>query len=68
MVTPLDTIPDELYYIAEDGTKSFVPTWSTTIPGCPVTYEIGRINDITGLEEPLTAAELVVITFDITDG
>lgn len=42
--------------------------WSTTIAGCPVTYEIGRIDDDTGLERPLTTDELAVITFSDVDG
>ena len=67
-VKALDTIADELYYIAEDGTRQFAPTWSTTIAGCPVTYEIGRIDDDTGLERPLTTDELAVITFSDVDG
>ena len=63
-VTALDTIADEIYYIAEDGFRSFAPTWSITVPGCPVTYEIGRIDDLSGLERPLSVNELAVITFN----
>lgn len=58
-VTPLFVIPNELYYIAETGLRSFVPTWSTAVTGCPVTYQIGRI--VNGLERPLSAAEKIVI-------
>ena len=67
-VTPLDTIPDELYYIAEDGVRTFAPSWSITVIGCPVTYEIGRIDESTGLERPLGSAELAVIDFNGNDG
>lgn len=65
-MTPLSTIANELYYIDEDGTRSFNPTWSTAIPGCPATYEIGLIEN--GVERPLTADEKAVINFDDTDG
>ena len=33
-----------------------------------MTYEIGRIDDLTGLERPLTLDELAVITFDSSNG
>ena len=62
-VVPLATITDQLYYIDEDGNVSFVPSWSTSIPGCPVTYEIGRMDEKTGLERPLNVDELAVVTF-----
>ena len=62
-MTALNTIADELYYIAEDGERAFVPTWSITIVGCPVTYEIGRIDELTGLERILAPEELAIITF-----
>ena len=62
-MTALSSIANELYYIAEDGVRAFVPTWSTTVMGCPVTYEIGRIDELTGLERALAAEELAVITF-----
>lgn len=68
VVTALDTIADELYFIDQDGLRSFVPTWSTTIPDCPVTYEIGRIDELTGQERPLSLDELAVITFNPSDG
>ena len=61
-MTALSSIANELYYIAEDGVRAFVPTWSTTVMGCPVTYEIGRIDELTGLERALAAEELAVIT------
>ena len=67
-VTSLSTIADELYYIAEDGVRAFAPTWSITVARCPVTYEIGRIDDLTGIERALTASELAVITFSQIDG
>ena len=62
-MTALSSIANELYYIAEDGVRAFVPTWSTTVMGCPVTYEIGRIDELTALERALAAEELAVITF-----
>ena len=65
-VIPLDSIADELYYIAEDGTRSFTPTWSTAVIGCPQTFEIGRM--VNGIERPLTAGEKAVITFSSSDG
>ena len=67
-VTALDFIQEELYYITESGVRSFAPTWSTTVAGCPVTYEIGRIDDQSGLERALTVEESAVITFSDIDG
>ena len=49
-----------------DVTRTFVPTWSTAIPGCPVTYEIGRVEN--SVLRPLTPAETTVITHSTTDG
>ena len=36
-------INDFTYIIAEDGLLSWIPTWTSTVTGCPLTYEIGRI-------------------------
>ena len=33
-----------------------------------MTYEIGRIDEVTGIERPLNVDELAVITFDDTNG
>ena len=55
-VTALSTIGNELYYIDKDGIRQFDPQWSITIPGCPATYEIGRM--VNGVERPLTPEEL----------
>ena len=65
-VTPTSTIDDDDYLIAVDGVISLVPTWDTSVPGCPVTYEIGRI--VNGVEQPLTQEELNVINFSAQDG
>ena len=62
-MTALESIEDELYYIAENGMRSFELTWSTIIAGCPVTYEIGRIDSRSGLERALTVEEAAVISF-----
>ena len=51
-MTPMSSISNELYYIDRDGKRSFAPTWSSTIVGCPVTYEIGRVEN--NVERPLT--------------
>ena len=67
-VTTTDTIPFQLYYIAETGLVSFKPTWTHTELGCPITYEIGRIDDTTGLERALTADESSVLVQDKTNG
>ena len=48
--------------------RAFVPTWSTTVQGCPVTYEIGRLDELTGLERALAVEELAVMTFSSIDG
>ena len=48
VVTPTSSIPNLLYLISIDGTVSYNPTWSTTVIGCPLTYEIGRV--FTGVE------------------
>ena len=68
-VTALDVIADEVYTIGFDGIRFFNPTWSTTIPGCPVTYEIERVIDVVnGVSVPLTAKELAVLSHNIQDG
>ena len=43
VVTPTSSIPDFIYNLGIDGTVSFYPTWTTTVIGCPVTYEIRRV-------------------------
>ena len=43
-MTALDTIADELYYIAEDGLVNYEPTWTHTMVDCPVTYEVSRVD------------------------
>lgn len=65
-VRALSTIDQQLYYINVDGLRDFDPTWSTTVPGCPATYEIGRI--VNGVERPLTPEEFAVINYSIYDG
>lgn len=49
-----------------DGTRSFDPTWSSATAGCPLTYEVGRVENST--LRPLTPAEKLVITHDNTNG
>ena len=36
-------ISDFTYYLNHDGLKSWSPTWSSTVTGCPLTFEIRRI-------------------------
>ena len=66
IVTPTSTIPNTIYNIGIDGTVSYYPTWSTTVTGCPVTFEIGRV--VSGVEQAFTAVETAVLTYDTTDG
>lgn len=66
VVTPTSTIDSFIYNIGIDGTVSFNPTWTTLIPGCPVTYEIRRV--ISGVDNAFTATETAVLTYDSTDG
>ena len=41
-------ISDITYILQNDGLLSWTPTWSSTMTGCPLTFEIGRI--VTGVE------------------
>ena len=66
VITPLDTIADELYYISQNGTRSFTPTWTHSELDCPVHYEIMIVEN--GVERPLTLAEQQVISFSDVDG
>ena len=65
-VTPLTSIPYQLYYIAEDPLFSFNPSWNSVIAGCPTFFDI-EIDD-GGVWRPLSAAELAVISFNSADG
>ena len=66
-VTNLEVIEDyTLYYIAEDGMVSYVPSWSHSKDSCPFTYEVTRIID--GIEHELTDDEKLVLTHDKTNG
>ena len=65
-VTNETSIEDTLYYIAEDGVVSYLPTWSHIKEGCPFTYEVRRI--VEGVERLLSDAEKLVLTHDNTNG
>ena len=66
IVTPTSTISDQTFTIQLDSTKTENPTWSTSVPGCPVTYEIRRV--VVGVDQPLTGFETAALTFDSSDG
>ena len=44
-ITPTSApISDFIYFIAEDGTIDFNPSWSgNSVAGCPWTYEVRRV-------------------------
>lgn len=44
----------------------FDPTWTHTLTGCPITYEIGRVE--TGIERPLNPVEIAVLNHSTLDG
>ena len=66
LVTPLDSIPNQLYYIARGGTRSFAPSWSHSESDCPTHFEIAIVKD--GVERALTPLEQSVIAFSTKDG
>ena len=66
IVTPTSTISDQTFTIQLDSAKTENPTWSTSVPGCPVTYEIRRV--VVGIDQPLTGFETAALTFDSSDG
>jgi len=67
VVSPTGAIADLTYKIINDGLISYTPTWTTSVTGCPITYEIRRV--LADLSEiTLTAFETAVLTFDSTDG
>ena len=65
-VVTLKTISDQLYYIAETNLVTFEPTWSSNVTGCPLVYEIARIEN--GIARSLNSQELAVITHSLVDG
>ena len=67
VVTPTSTIKDRTYNLSKDGLISYAPTWTTSVTGCPVTYEI-RLVLPGPTDAPLTAKETAVLTFDSSDG
>lgn len=67
IVLPTDTIADLTYKMVTSGLISYTPTWTVSVVGCPVTYEIRRVlADLS--EVALTAFETAVLTLDSTDG
>ena len=64
-VTPA-SIPSFTYLMANDGLLTWSPTWSSSVPGCPLTYEIGRI--VSTVEQALTAHETAALTHSSVDG
>lgn len=62
------SIPDIDYIIDDTGPLSYSPAWTITSLGCPMTYEIRRIDTVTNVKSALTAYETPVITFDSSDG
>lgn len=65
-VTTFGTIDDTLYYIAEDGLVSYQRTWEHTELGCPITYQVTRIES--GIERALTPEEQLVLIIDPNNG
>lgn len=65
-VTNLTTIDDILYYIAEDGTIAYEPTWEHSQTSCPFSYEVTRI--VEGVERALNDEEKLVLTHDPSNG
>ena len=59
-------ISDFSYYLQNDGLLSWSPTWSSTVDGCPTTFEIGRV--FTGVEQALTSHETAALTHSDGNG
>ena len=59
-------ISDFTYYLNNDGLLSWSPTFSSTVTGCPLTFEIGLI--VSTVEQALTSHETAVLTHSTVDG
>ena len=66
-VTPTSAaIADLTYNLNVDGLVTWTPTWSSSVAGCPLTYEIGRI--VATVEQALTAHETATLTHSTVYG
>ena len=66
-VTPTSAaISDLTYYLNVDGVINWVQTWSSSVAGCPLTYEIGRI--VSSAEQALTGLETAALMHSTVDG
>lgn len=59
-------ILDLTYEMTKTGMLAWSPTWSSSVLGCPLTYNIGRM--INGVEEALSAHETAALTHSTSDG
>ena len=68
VVTPTATISDRDFIIGQSTKAEFTyaPTWSTTVSGCPFTYEVRRV--VAAVDQALTAHETAALTFSAADG
>jgi len=60
------SIPSFTYLMVNDGLLTWSPTWSSSVTGCPLTYEIRRI--VATVEQVLTAYETAALTHSSVDG
>ena len=60
------SIADLTYTMTLTGLLSWSPTWSSTVAGCPLSYNIGRV--VTSTEQALAAHETAVLTHSTVDG
>ena len=61
-------ISDFTYNLQKDGLKSWSPTWSSSVAGCPLTFEIRRIIGVVEQEFVLTSHETSVLTHSNVNG
>lgn len=52
--------------MTQTGLLTWSPTWSSSIAGCPLTFEIGRI--VNSVEQALTSHETAALTHSAVDG
>ena len=66
-VTPTGaSISSFTYRMNQDGIVTFSPTWSSSIVGCPLTFEIRRV--VSSVEQALTSHETAALTHSVVDG
>lgn len=66
VTTTSPAIPSLTYTMTQTGLKTWSPTWTSSVAGCPLTYEIARI--VNSAPQLLTSHETAALTHSTVDG